>query len=143
MKLFKLIAVLGFGLIFSSPAMAILEIEITQGVEGALPIAVLNFSSNVQVAPGTEPGEIIRSDLYRSGQFDPRIGSAPTAQTTEAYKPLVKQWRTLQIDYLLTGHIEQQAEDRYKVEFRLFDTLKGEQLLGRSILTTAKGVRMV
>jgi len=143
LKQLKLIALLGLSLIFSNPAMAILEIEITQGVEGALPIAVLDFSSDVQAEPGTQPGEIIRSDLYRSGQFDPRVGAAPTAQTTEAYKPLIKQWRTLQVDYLLTGHIEQQAEDRYKVEFRLFDTLKGQQLLGRSILTTAKGVRMV
>jgi len=143
LKLFKLIAVLGLGLIFSSPAMALLEIEITQGVEGALPVAVLDFSSNIQDAPGTQPSEIIRSDLYRSGQFAPEEGAAPAAQTPEAYKSLIKQWRSQQVDYLLTGHIEQQGADRYRVEFRLFDTLKGEQLLGRSILTTAKGVRMV
>jgi TolB protein len=143
LKLFKLIAVLGVAIFFSNPALALLEIEITQGVEGALPVAVLDFSTNIQADPGTAPGDIIRSDLYRSGQFSPKEGAAPAAQTSDSYKSLIKQWRAQQVDYLLTGHIEQQGADRYRIEFRLFDTLKGEQLLGRSTLTTAKGVRMV
>jgi TolB protein len=141
--LFKLITVIALGIIFSNPALALLEIEITQGVEGALPIAVLDFSSNVQEQPGTSVSEVIRADLYRSGQFAPEEGVAPVKQDPETYKALIKQWRTQQVDYLLTGHIKQEGPDRYKVEFRLFDTLKGEQLLGRSTLTTAKGVRMI
>jgi TolB protein len=133
---------LGFVLVFQQPALALLDIEITQGVEGALPIAVLDFSMQTGTALTDAPGEVIRSDLYRSGQFDARQGTPPLAETTEHYKGLIKRWRSQGVDYLVTGKVEEQGGDRYRVEFRLFDTLRGEQLLGRSTLTTKAGIRL-
>jgi TolB protein len=129
-------------LIWQVPAHAVLEIEITQGVEGALPIAVLDFSQKINGTLSDDPAQVVRSDLYRSGQFQAQQGPALAQRSTAEYEAATQRWKAKQVDYLLTGHIEQQGDDRYRVEFRLFDTLKGEQLLGRSALTTAKGIRL-
>ena len=57
-------------LLVGAPAHAILDIEITQGIEGALPIAIVPFTWN---GPDEEPpeaiGAIVAADLHRSGQF--------------------------------------------------------------------------
>ncbi len=129
-------------LIWQVPAHAVLEIEITQGVEGALPIAVLDFSSKTTGTLADDPAQVVRSDLYRSGQFQTQEGPALAQRSSAEYQAATQRWKVKQVDYLLTGHIEQQGDDRYRIEFRLFDTLKGEQLLGRSALTTAKGIRL-
>jgi len=142
LKLIRNMLLLGFVLLFQQPALALLDIEITQGVEGALPIAVLDFSMQTKSPLSDAPGEVIRSDLYRSGQFDARQGTPPLAETSDHYKSLLKRWRSQGVDYVVTGKVEEQGNDRYRVEFRLFDTLRGEQLLGRSTLTTSAGIRL-
>ena len=61
-----------FVLLFTSgPAHSALTIEITQGIEGAVPIAVVPFGWG---GPGAAPenlAAIISSDLSRSGRFEP------------------------------------------------------------------------
>lgn len=142
MKPYRNLLVVGLLLLLTQPALALLDIEITQGVEGALPIAVLDFAVETTTAIEDLPGDVIRSDLYRSGQFDPKQGAAPLEATPESYKAQINRWRAQGMDYLVTGKIQQQGQDRYRIEFRLFDTLRGEQLLGRSTLTSQKGIRM-
>ena len=56
------------------PALAApLTIEITQGAEGALPIAVVPFAwrGNAGTPPPHEVGEVVAADLGRSGRFKP------------------------------------------------------------------------
>lgn len=142
LKPIRNLLLLGFVLLFQHPALALLDIEITQGVEGALPIAVLDFTQQTSTSLSDAPAEVIRSDLYRSGQFEAKQGAAPLEETSDYYKTLIKRWRSQGVDYLVTGKVEEQGADRYRVEFRLFDTLRGQQLLGRSTLTNKKGIRL-
>jgi len=47
-----------------------LDIDIVNGTASALPIAVVPFGfEGASVPPASNPGEIIRADLARSGQF--------------------------------------------------------------------------
>ncbi|MEW8292025.1 MAG: Tol-Pal system protein TolB, partial [Candidatus Thiodiazotropha endolucinida] len=46
-----------------------LTIEITEGVEGALPIAVVPFSWQGKGAPPEDIAAVINADLQRSGRF--------------------------------------------------------------------------
>ena len=67
-----------FLLVCSWPAQAVLDVEITQGTEDALPIAIVPFNwTGAPVAAGAETqpdmkwAEVISSDLLRSGRFAP------------------------------------------------------------------------
>ena len=66
-KVFKLLVTALF-LIAGQSTYAVLEIEITQGVEGALPIAVVAFAGDVYTSPEAVEN-IVRNDLGRSGFF--------------------------------------------------------------------------
>ena len=61
----------------SSAAYAVLNIEITQGIEGAVPIAVVPFGWQVTSQQAKHPkrspvdvGAVISADLARTGRFD-------------------------------------------------------------------------
>jgi len=60
------------GLLFATTAGAALKIEITQGIEGAVPVAVVPFKwSGPTPRPPQDVSAIISSNLARSGRFDP------------------------------------------------------------------------
>ena len=67
------------------PAHAVLTIEITQGLEGALPIAVVPFSVEGNATPpAINVAEIIAADLYRSGFFSPLAAQDLIARPSDA-----------------------------------------------------------
>ena len=67
--LMKWIQALGMSLLLMVSAHADLTIEITQGSEGALPIAIVPFQQPVTGAPAQNVDQIVTSDLARSGRF--------------------------------------------------------------------------
>jgi len=81
--LIKWVQTLGLGLLLMVSAHADLTIEITQGSEGALPIAIVPFQQPVTGAPTQNVDQIVTSDLARSGRFQPfaryRYVVAPSA----------------------------------------------------------------
>jgi TolB protein len=131
-------------LLFSSGSHAVLNIEITEGVDGSLPIAVASFKWTGGVKLGdADVSAIIMSDLARSGKFSP----LPTKDLiANPYKPEdvhFKSWRMTGVDHLVIGAVELKAEGQYQVQFRLFDILKGEQVLGYSFSATKDSMRSV
>lgn len=117
-------------LLWSSSARAILTIEITEGVDGALPIAVLPFDWQGEAAVPEDIAAIVAADLQRSGRFAPL--------DREQYKlpenPLdFAFWKSRGIDHLLVGKMLPAKQGKYTVQFQLFDVLKGEQLAGYSM----------
>ena len=72
-----------------------LTIEITKGVDGGIPIAVVPFKWQGQSALPADIGAIIAADLYRSGQFNPLpvddFLSRPSDQSEIKYKD----WRLI------------------------------------------------
>ena len=59
-----------FCISFTSMAQAVLKIDITEGFEGALPIAVIPFQWNGGAkAVNGDVSAIVVSDLARSGKF--------------------------------------------------------------------------
>ena len=69
----KKISLLVVGLCFWLPGwVAALTIEITQGIEGAIPIAVVPFDAgNNRYTPPQDVAQIVAADLARSGRFKP------------------------------------------------------------------------
>ena len=120
--------------LISTTAYAILEVRITQGVEGALPIAIAPF---VWEGRGNRPPpaaieEIVAADLTRSGQFRSIPQSEFPQRPASTDDIDFKAWRARGAEHLVVGRVKQQARGRYVVQFQLFDTIQGGQLLGKS-----------
>ncbi len=122
-------------------ALADLTIEITEGVEGALPIAIVPFGWQGPGSPPVDVSGVIDADLQRSGRFKtiPQVDMLSRPTTAEAIE--FKDWRALNAEYLVVGQIRPQGTGGYEIRFLLFDVYKGEQLTGYTIPTTMPNLR--
>ncbi|MCW8900817.1 MAG: Tol-Pal system beta propeller repeat protein TolB [Gammaproteobacteria bacterium] len=125
----------------SSLAHAVLTIEITQGSEGAQPIAIVPFE---WVGKGTRPvslKNIIAADLQRSGLFSPLAEQDLISKPHQGSQVDYKTWRALNVGYLVVGKIHELADGSFQVQFQLLDVFKGSQLAGYSIRSLNSGLR--
>jgi TolB protein len=128
-------------LVLPARAGAVLTIEITQGVEGALPIAVVPFGIEGGATPPEDVSAIVSADLRRSGRFSPLPPDRQPAQPTEAAQMDFGPWRGAGIEDLVIGKVRPDPAGGYQVEFRLFDVFQGGQLVGRSYVASARRLR--
>ncbi|HHJ36290.1 MAG TPA: Tol-Pal system beta propeller repeat protein TolB [Gammaproteobacteria bacterium] len=133
-----------FCLSFTSVAQAVLKIDITEGFEGALPIAVIPFQWNgsARVANG-DVSAIIVSDLARSGKFSPVAEKDLIARPQKLADVHYKTWRIAGMDHIVIGSVTKQVNGKYQIQFRLIDILKAKQVLGYSFSATDKTLRDV
>jgi len=138
-KISLLFAVLIF---WCSSAYAILDVEITQGTEDALPIAVIPFSwAGTEKQPELNWSDVVSSDLLRSGRFAPVPENELLSRPQSNEKIDFNTWRVGAIDHLVVGSVSPAGNKKYTVQFQLFDVYKGEQLLGYSLTTDMKSLR--
>ena len=120
-----------------------LTIEITQGAEGALPIAVVPFAWSGD--PGQKPSQdmaaVIASDLGRSGRFKSLPEADMLARPSSGEEVDFRDWRALAMENLVVGRITPNGPGGYLVRFQLFDVFRGEQVTGFSIPTTERDLR--
>jgi len=142
MKTLVRVFALGVFLFIGQSAQAVLEIEITQGVEGALPIAIVVFAGDTYTAPEAIE-TIVRNNLARSGLFDvldkqrfPQVIANPSQLNFKA-------WRDTGVENLLLGKITRASEDQYRIEFQLIDLIRKKRVLGNVIPAGTKDVRKV
>lgn len=119
---------------------AVLDIEITEGEEGALPIAIAPFAWSGPAPLSEDIAAIISADLHRSGRFAPLAREALPAQPKEAKEILFPQWRAKKVENLVIGKVVADG-NRYQVQFQLFDAVRGTQLVGYSIPTAPNQLR--
>ena len=132
------------GLLFSPSAQAILRVEITSGMDGAQPIAVIPFARGG--LPSSRPlkvSDIITGDLLRSGRFAPMAEEKLLSRPADLSKVNYKLWRLGGIDHLVIGKIDVIAPKQYQIQFRLLDVYKGQQVLGYQFLANDKNLRGV
>lgn len=134
------LAVLCLSLLAAWPVWAAMTIEIVGGGANRIPIAVVPFVVSGGVA---DPAEVIGADLQRSSLFR-LIGSQDVkplpSEPQDIAFPL---WRDKGSDALVIGKVTPQAGNRYEVQFRLFDVIKGTQLAGMSYTVPAQNLRFV
>ena len=111
-----------------------LGIDIVNGNASAIPIAVVPFGfEGGGLPPETDVGEVVRSDLARSGQFRtlPKtdIVETPTREADVKFAT----WRLLKQDYLVVGRATDGGDGAVRVEFELFDVAKQQRMAGLAI----------
>jgi TolB protein len=123
-------------------ARAALTIEITQGVEGAIPIAVVPFHSGGAVL-SENVAAIVAADLARSGRFAPLAEQNLIGRPYQVDQIRFQDWRTLGTQNLVIGTVEPAGAGQYRVQFRLFDVYRGRQIAGYSLPAPANRLRHV
>lgn len=127
-------------LMLSRPAAAIIEIEITQGADNAISIAVVPFGWRGNGDPPTDIAAIVAADLQRSGNFAPLNRADLVANPVSGDSPRYSNWRLSGADFLLIGGMRESA-DGYVIEFQLFDVLQQDLMTGLSFQVTDQTLR--
>jgi TolB protein len=113
----------------TATAHAELTIRITQGVEAAVPVAIVPFVwEGVGEAPAERVDDIVAADLERSGRFralaDSDLPELPLNATSVRY-PL---WRATGADAMVLGTVQRSAEGNLDANAQLLDVFQGSML---------------
>ncbi|MBL4585001.1 MAG: Tol-Pal system protein TolB [Pseudomonadales bacterium] len=123
-------------------AFADLTIEITQGQDNPVSIAIVPFE---WTGHGTMPEDlsaIASEDLFRSGQFEPM--SRSNMLSFPHYKKEVhfRDWRLLGAEYLLIGHVDyDELEKLYSAHYVLYNVPSGRQVVAGMFSSNALNLR--
>jgi len=129
-------------LIWQAGAQAHLTIEITDGTEGAQPIAIVPFARPEGCGGLSEDvAAVIAADLARTGRFRsmPRRDMVVIPHTAEEVD--LRDWRLAAMDNLVIGKVERSAVGGYDVSFVLLDVFRGKQLAARTFTSRASELR--
>jgi len=133
------------GLAVTSVARAEVNITLDKADVQPLPIAVTDFvGSGGDADLGRNITKVVSADLERSGLFKP-IDPHAFIQDPAAVSgvPRFADWRVINAQALVTGTAATQGDGRVQVDFRLWDTVAGQQLDGVRYFTTAANWRRI
>jgi len=144
--LVRLILILGSFAIVQMTAVAeshdLLEIRITQGVEGALPIAIVPFNWEADIPNRVHVSSVVAADLQGSGRFSPIPAEDLPSRPASFSDINFKDWRLLGVDNLVIGQVKKNHADQFTIEFRVIDVISATQLAGFRIPTKKKNLRL-
>ena len=123
----------------STAANAALSIEIVGSGATQIPIAIVPFRTEESLSQPITP--VVSADLARSGLFrmvDPG-GVVPVPYEPEQVD--YAQWKARGAEAIVIGSVQQMADGRYDVRFRLMDPLKQTQLAGFAYMASAAQLR--
>ena len=110
-------------LLCSANSYAALNLELTQGVDKTIPVAIMSFSEHHNIA------KIISSDLQNSGRFRVKNVNAPQQLSYGVHAVNYAYWAQQKMNNVVLGSMTSIGH-KYKVSFRLLD------VYGRSVLLT-------
>jgi TolB protein len=124
-------------------AAADLTIEITEGVQGAIPLAIVPFRwQGANASLPEDVSAIVAADLTRSGRFRTLPERDMLSRPSSGAEVDFRDWRTLGQDALVVGQVLPSGSGGYLVQFQLLDVLRGEQVAAYSVPTTSQGLRL-
>lgn len=113
--------------LFSVIARAELTIEITQGRDNPTPVAVVPFQW--QGAPlSDDVANIIQSNLYRSGQFEPMSRNNMLDYPSKSADVMFGDWRRSRVDYVIVGRLNM-LQGQLQAQYELLDVHSQKILL--------------
>lgn len=142
-----LLLVAGMAAAFSAmatlPARALVEIDINKGIVEPLPIAVTDFIS-ADDNRGADISGVVEADLKRSGLFAPiERGAFIEKISNPDVAPRFEDWKVINAQALVTGRVSVEADGRLRAEYRLWDTVAGEQLVGEQFFANRENWRRI
>jgi len=120
-----------------------LTIEITEGAEGAIPVAIVPFGGMGSGSAAAEDmAAIVDADLKRSGRFKTLPRTDMLSRPSDASQVDFRDWQMVGVDYLAVGEVRPNGVDGFLVRFQLLDANRRSQLVGYdSVPTSAAAMR--
>ena len=107
-----------------------LVIEITQGVDNPVPIAVVPFQWSGVNALNEDVAQVIDADLERSGQFKSLKRSLMLSFPYQKDDVYYRDWQYLATEYLVIGQVLPTSTGGYQVDYQLFDVQHQDAIAG-------------
>jgi len=120
--------------------LADLRIEVTQGVDNALRVAVVPFDWRGAGRLLENISDIIDADLVLSGRFESLPASQMLSLPHEPAEIFNRDWRLLNVEYLVIGHVSP-VGDRYRLTYTLYNVFKQSVELRQTIEGEASEMR--
>ena len=138
----KLIITFFSFLLYVQSAYAELMIEITEGSDSALPIAVIPFANKGGFAVPYDVSRIVANDLQRSGDFDTLPAGKMLSLPEKFDQVHFRDWRMLGQNYVLIGQLKySEYAKKYEISYELIDVLSQQRVLGEVLSAGPKGLR--
>ena len=119
------------GLFWQPLVSAELRIDIVEGVESAIPIAIVPFAQPWRGGSAESAiDRVISADLYRSGRFALTSKESMLSRPYEAKDVDYRDWRLLGVEALLIGQLDRVGDNLFDVRFELLDAVKKQRLTG-------------
>ncbi len=119
------------------PAAAQFRIEIAGVGATQVPVAVAAFRDENKA--GVALSQVLRADLERSGRFR---GLVAPAGLDERSQVNLLEWKNQGADALVAGSVTRLADGRFDVRYKLWDAVKGTELLGQSAVVSSADLRL-
>ncbi|MDZ7687051.1 MAG: Tol-Pal system beta propeller repeat protein TolB [Gammaproteobacteria bacterium] len=120
-----------------------LTIEVTQGVDNAVRVAVVPFAWRGEGGLPTDVAEVIDSDLTLSGRFDTLPVDQMLSLPNTSDDVFFRDWRLLDVEYLVIGYPEPAPEyrGRIRLTFELYNVFQQQPVIGHSIEGDVENLR--
>jgi TolB protein len=136
--------------LFSSHALAAVDLELTQGMQSTLPVAVVPFGGNAQSADLLDVAALVNQDLQNSGHFKLLDRAKMLEKPQNAEQVNAKTWQDLAMDDIVVGSVKPSGDGKYQVDVQLLDIYGGKKgtlgakptvLLEKQFVVPAAGMR--
>ncbi|MEX0943738.1 MAG: Tol-Pal system beta propeller repeat protein TolB [Pseudomonadales bacterium] len=124
-----------------APARAELRIEVTKGVDNAVRIAIVPFEMRRTGALPTDISEVVTRDLTLSGRFETLPVSQMLSLPGQPDEIFPRDWRLLDVEYLVLGSMEPAGEGQYRLQFFLYNVFNQSVQLSQAIQGTTEELR--
>jgi TolB protein len=124
------------------PSQAELSIQITQGIDNPIPIAVVPFSMQGSGVLSEDVSQIVINDLEQVGEFRALSRLNMLGLPSQESEVFYRDWRILAQDYLLVGRINQEPGSQLvQVQYEFFDINREIKLAGEVLTGSVSQLR--
>lgn len=139
-KIFALVVMIAA---YVLPANAELKVDIIAGAAQPISIAVQKFETvgNVSTKDAAMIRDVVEKDLKRTGLFRIVNHDAFPEYVQMGKMPNFKSWMAIKAQVLVQAKLSAQSDNRYKLEFYVWDVNGTEQIEAQSLVASKKSAR--
>lgn len=127
--------------LFGQLVRAELTIEVNQGNDDPVPIAIVPFGWKPGLTVAEDIASIVESDLHRSGLFKPLSRADMLSRPASADEVYFRDWKSLGVDYVLVGQLGVSGTDNLVARYQLLDVNTQRVILTGTDLSRASRPR--
>jgi TolB protein len=127
LKLFLRMSFLSI-LLFSAASYGLLNLELTQGVQGAIPIAVVPFSGQANdLQADNNLAGVITTDLQNSGRFNLMNANKMQQSPASAADVDFSYWQKQDVNNMVVGDVKSLGGGKYQVNVQLMNVFGNKE----------------